>query len=400
MVGIDNNFLAKYNSYKSNGLTQNELRDLRKDVSGQTPSIEGSKKLASEISRDGQIDQNEQQLLQVIGQGAKDETTAKAFASSIDPTNSEISKLIMLGFRNKPTTNSATNLDISKMGSQEKIIEAFKGSLKYVGPELRTKLEAMLTKENLAIMAGTLAVYAGAHAVGVGFVADAALLGLGAITLGSDAIDVAKKMYGFTEKAINATTPLELDAASQELGKAMATIVSDIPALIGVKNTKVSTNSVGIKLPSMDGGALALAGGGVLAAENVVTVVYPTAIKITKANASVIGSTVMMASAPKNGSGNQSPEGTTRTEPTIKVPNSSKLRENGIHRIDKANTNVKGDVTHAHLLDNEKIAVDVFGEAHHGQSVGQRIPNKIANYLRSLGFDIAPDNIIKPKKIR
>ena len=87
-----------------------------------------------------------------------------------------------------------------------------------------------------------------------------------------------------------------------------------------------------------------------------------------------------------------------RQEPQIKPYSTQSLNQNGIHRIDKIDTSV-GSQTHAHLLDGKgnKIAVDVFGEAHHGQSAGQAIPKKTADYLRSLGFQIPKDNIIKPR---
>lgn len=121
------------------------------------------------------------------------------------------------------------------MDNESKIIEAFKGSLKYVGPELKAQLEKMLTPQNLAIMAGVLATYTASHALGVGFAADAILAGVGAIALGSDAIDVAKKLYNFSKLSINAKNEKDLDKASHNLASAMSTVMIDLVSLLKVE---------------------------------------------------------------------------------------------------------------------------------------------------------------------
>lgn len=312
MSGIDNNFTNRYIQYKKDGISQAELQQVRNEVSTKGINTQDAKALTREIIKDGKIDQEEQKVLQAIGQGAKDISTAQKLASSIDPTNSEISKLIMLGFKNKAQAVTGTNKDVSKMGNAEKVVEAIKGSLKYVGPELRAKLEEMLTPQNLAIMGGVLATYAASHAVGVGFIADGLLFAAGALTLGKDAIDVAKKLYGFAKDAINAKNPQDLDRASRQFASATATVISDLPALIGMKNVKVSSKTVGIPVPSMkpvmSGGAAVLA-----PAISTATVTFPV-IVLSKAKTAAIGASVMMSQG--NGSNRTSGSGNSSTPKT------------------------------------------------------------------------------------
>jgi hypothetical protein len=306
MSGIDNSFVNRYIQFKKDGISQSELEQIKKDATAQSYTTEASHSLTREIIKDGKIDKDEQKVLQAIGQGAKDITVAQKYAQSIDPTNSEISKLIMMGFKNKPQVVTQTQ-DVSKMGNTQKVIEAIKGSLKYVGPELRAKLEEMLTPKNIAIMGGVLATYAASHAVGVGFIADGLLFAAGALTLGKDAIDVAKKLYGFSKDAINAKNPQDLDKASKQFASAAATIISDLPALIGMKNIKVNSKTVGVPVPSMKP-VMTTSGAAVLApAISVTTVTFPV-IQLSKAKATAIGASVMMSKGNGNGGSSIPPE--------------------------------------------------------------------------------------------
>lgn len=217
--------------------------------------------------------------------------------------------------RTNPAQAVATpQLDVSKMGNKDKIVEAIKGSLKYVAPELRAKIEAMLTPENLTKMGTVLGAYVAAHAVGIGEIADGALFLAGAVALGQDSIDVAKKLYGFAKGAVDAKTPQELDQASRQLGSAMATVASDIPALIGMKNTKpavgripyptiemrpvMSGNGVAVGVPSMSWASATVQGA-----------------QISRANAAAIGSTTMMSVGSAGGPPKSGPNGTYEDAP-------------------------------------------------------------------------------------
>lgn len=244
MNNINSNFTNKYIELKKDGISQQDLKQLKNSLIEQPISLKDAQLLKNELQKDGKIDSDEKVLLQAIGSSAKDSLSAQKLADSIEPKNVEISQMIMSGFKSK-VGNTTSSSDISKMSSQDKIIEAFKGSLKYVGPELRAKLEQMLTPQNLAIMGGVMAGYVASHAVGAGFVADIAMAGIGAIALGSDVIDVAQKLYGFAQNSVNAKTPKDLDIASRQLGSAMATIVTELPTILGarkfIKTTKSAT---------------------------------------------------------------------------------------------------------------------------------------------------------------
>lgn len=87
-----------------------------------------------------------------------------------------------------------------------------------------------MTPQSLAIMAGTLGVWAASHAIGVGFVVDTALLGVGAVALGSEVIDVITHFYDFASGAMNAHTEADLGRAGDHLAEAVTTIGIDAAA--------------------------------------------------------------------------------------------------------------------------------------------------------------------------
>lgn len=300
MSGIDNNFVNKYIQFKRDGLSQEELQTLKRDAASGPIDTNAAKALTREIIRDGQVDQFEQQVLQTIGQSANDSSQVQRYVSAIDPTNSQIASLIRTGFQNRVTQPT---LNVANMSTQDKLVESLKRSMKYVGPELRARLESMLTPQNLAILGAGLAAYAASHAAGVGFIADGALAIAGAVTLGRDAIDVMKNLYGFAAGAVSARSERELEASAQNLARGLATVVTDLPAIIGMRNVRVGSGTAGVRIPTGGGGmALAGAGGRVLNTATVVTVTYPV-IRLTAAQSAAIGSTVMMAAANGNGGG-------------------------------------------------------------------------------------------------
>ncbi len=302
MTGIDNSFVAKYVAFKRDGLNNQELNELKHDAKAQAYTTEAAHKLTSEIIKDGKIDQDEQKLLQMIGQGAKDISVAQKYCAAMDPTNSQISSLIMMGFKSKQIqSQNLSEKPVKDMNIQEKLVSALQKSIKYVGPELRSKIETMMTPENINKMAVAIGAYAALHAGGVGFIADAALFTIGAFTLGTDAIDVVKKVYGFVSGAIDAKSNNDLELAAEQLGKGIATIISDIPAIIGLKGAKISTRNISANI---GGPSFAVAGGRVLAAENIFTVVVPV-IKLSKAQAAAIGGSVMMSKASGTGGGDK-----------------------------------------------------------------------------------------------
>lgn len=324
---IDNSFASKFTEYKSK-------------VSAQTITPDEAQSLKKDILADGKIDQDEQKALHSIGEAIYDVDFARKFASSIDPTNSGISALIMRGFESKAQVTKSPTLDVSKMDNKEKIIEAIKGSLKYVAPELRAKIEAILTTENINKMSAVLIAYLAAHAVGVAEIADGALFLVGGIALGSDLIDVLKKLYEFSTGAVDAKTPQELDQASRQLGSAMATIASDIPALIGMKNTRPAVGNISYPTIKMRP----------VMSENGVAILVPSrswatatvqGAQISRTNAAAIGSTTMMSVA-SNGTGGSEPRKRDIPSEYNNVPSKIRGAEPGTIDVSKFSQRARG----------------------------------------------------------
>lgn len=389
----NSDLLSKFIDYKKNGLSENEISQLRGSILPNKITTELAQKINTEISKDKKIDKEEQQFLQLIGQSIENKVELKKIESSIDPAHSEISKLIELGFKSRQEFQNIKTKDIALMSTSDKITESLKRSLKYMPEKVREKVSTLFTEENLAIMGTTLGAYALSHAVGVGEVADIVLGAIGVVGLGSEGIKVSKDLYNFTTIAVNAKSGQELENSAKHFAEGISTASVDLTAFLGAK--KVMQSASGIKININPPNKFAFATSGV----SIPIATFPS-ISISKLSNTVsnlTASSIFMMG--KNNSSKNIPESQApRVEPKIITPNSSQLRVNGIHRIDKKDTNITRDVTHAHLLENEKIAVDVFGEAHHGKSEGYKLTKKVADYLRSLGFKISEDNIIKPKK--
>jgi hypothetical protein len=87
--------------------------------------------------------------------------------------------------------------------------------------DLATQFQALLTKENLAIMVATLVIWAGSHFFGVGEIVDVLLLTIGAFTIGWSITDVAEELYNFVTTAINARSDQDIDRAAKSLARAV-----------------------------------------------------------------------------------------------------------------------------------------------------------------------------------
>lgn len=68
-MSIDNGFTNRYIQYKKDGINQAELQQVRNEVSTKGINTQDAKALTREIIKDSQIDQDEQNVLQTIGQG-------------------------------------------------------------------------------------------------------------------------------------------------------------------------------------------------------------------------------------------------------------------------------------------------------------------------------------------
>src|SRR5262249_52951249 len=112
-------------------------------------------------------------------------------------------------------------LNVATMSLTDRLKEVLTRSKKNLGPEVGDAINALLSPTNLAILAGTLTIWAGSHLFGVGEIVDVILLVVGAFTIGWSIGDVAKDLYTFTEKTVNARSEADLDAAAKAFSHAI-----------------------------------------------------------------------------------------------------------------------------------------------------------------------------------
>jgi hypothetical protein len=130
------------------------------------------------------------------------------------------------------TTPVAQGKPVSEMSAAEKLGEAIRRSLPMLPDEVRDKVASLLSPESLATMGVITAAWAASHAFGVGEVADAVLLVVGAVTLGSEAFHVAGDLGSFVSGALGAQTEADLDNAAQHFARAISTVGVDTIAAI------------------------------------------------------------------------------------------------------------------------------------------------------------------------
>src|SRR5882724_10536700 len=104
-------------------------------------------------------------------------------------------------------------LNVAAMSTTDRLKEVLTRSKKNFGPDVAQAIDSLLSPTNLAILAGTLALWAGSHFFGVGEIVDVLLLIVGAFTIGWSISDVAKDMYTFADRTLNARTDADLETA-------------------------------------------------------------------------------------------------------------------------------------------------------------------------------------------
>jgi hypothetical protein len=110
---------------------------------------------------------------------------------------------------------AGTSLD-SRIG------ETFRRTLPKLGPEARAQLEALVTKESLAIIAGVLTAWVVSHAFGIGEIIDVVLIGVGVVSVGWTVFVGIDHLYDFATGVYSATTASDLEQASEHLAKAIS----------------------------------------------------------------------------------------------------------------------------------------------------------------------------------
>lgn len=110
-------------------------------------------------------------------------------------------------------------LNVLAMSPEARVGEAMRRSLPMLPGEARNQLMAMLTRESLAIIAGTMVVWAGSHVFGVGQVVDVVLLAVGFVTLGTSIFSGSRALCNFILTAVHARTDDDLNRAAHHFAK-------------------------------------------------------------------------------------------------------------------------------------------------------------------------------------
>jgi hypothetical protein len=87
---------------------------------------------------------------------------------------------------------------------------------------VRAQLQAVISAESLAIMAGVLVAWFASHAIGIGEIIDVILLTVGVVAIGFSIFKGLDHLYLFATGAYNARSMPDLDAAADHFAKAIA----------------------------------------------------------------------------------------------------------------------------------------------------------------------------------
>ncbi|QCI98380.1 hypothetical protein [Agrobacterium larrymoorei] len=111
--------------------------------------------------------------------------------------------------------------NVSAMSSVEKTQAAMLRAIPKLPADTGAALRAMLTPQNLSIMAGIIVLWAGSHLVGIGAIVDLILLGAGAIVLGWSVFEGAEELYTFAKTAVSAKSDRDIEQAADHFAKAI-----------------------------------------------------------------------------------------------------------------------------------------------------------------------------------
>lgn len=129
----------------------------------------------------------------------------------------------------------ANPINISSMPKEEKLKAAIERAIPKLPAEIRAQVAQLIKPEALAVMVTVLAIWAGAHFFGVGEIADVVLLIVGYAALGGVAMEAGKALYHFGDKALNARTEIDLDAAADLFAKAVTLVGVQVVMIILLK---------------------------------------------------------------------------------------------------------------------------------------------------------------------
>jgi hypothetical protein len=123
-------------------------------------------------------------------------------------------------------------MDVASMSVTGRLTEILTRSKKNFGPDVGAAIDSLLSKTNLAILAGTLVLWAGSHLFGVGEIVDVLLLAIGAFTIGWSIGDVATSLFDFANLAVNGKTEPDLDKAAAAFSHAI--VVAGITVIMAI----------------------------------------------------------------------------------------------------------------------------------------------------------------------
>jgi hypothetical protein len=115
---------------------------------------------------------------------------------------------------------SATTTDVANWPFEQRLKVTLERAK--LGPEVRAQLQALISAESLAVMAGVLVAWVVSHAVGIGEVIDIILGVAGVVAIGLSFFSGLDHLYLFATGAYNARSLPDLDAAADHFAKAIA----------------------------------------------------------------------------------------------------------------------------------------------------------------------------------
>jgi Domain of unknown function (DUF4157) len=124
---------------------------------------------------------------------------------------------------------------IAHWGVDEKITAAIQKAIPKLPGEVGNRLKELLTPQSLALIAAFAAAYVFSQTTPIGWVADivvGALIVATVVMVGQEAIDVVKLLISFVDRAVNAKSEEDLDAAGQDLATAISKVGVDIVVAI------------------------------------------------------------------------------------------------------------------------------------------------------------------------
>jgi hypothetical protein len=129
-----------------------------------------------------------------------------------------------------------TSLPVARMDNSEKLCRSFSRAMAALPEAMRDDARAVLTPENLALMATLTATWLGTQGVPVvGEVVDAALLVLGISLLAAQSVELTQFLWTYVNRATTARSTGDLDEAATYLARALSMVGINVVAFILTK---------------------------------------------------------------------------------------------------------------------------------------------------------------------